>query len=226
MTVVMYDSIDLSQFPPNPPAVAGYVGGHWPTYPELVKKFPNAHHLSIAVTASQNARCLDVEPGDATPEQAPGWFANHADHSQGTPVLYTSASGVQHLINVMTNAGYARNRYLVWSAHYTFYSHICSPGTCGYPTADATQWTDKSGGKNLDESLCSDAFFGASPSPIPVPEGTVSISCTQNEDGRLAVFVHLQTGEVKHCEQEKPNSEWWKNKDGTYKWLSLGNPGK
>src|ERR1035438_1080131 len=54
-TVRMYDSVDLNEFPPNPEAVAGYVGGKWPTYAPLVKKFPKAHHLSIAVNAAEDA---------------------------------------------------------------------------------------------------------------------------------------------------------------------------
>jgi len=60
----------------------------------------------------------------------------------------------------------------------------------------------------------------------PPPEGTMAISVGSNADGRLAVFVQLESGEVKHCEQQKPNSDWWKNDDGTYKWLTMGNPGK
>ena len=226
MTVVMYDSVDVSQFPPNPQAVAGYVGGHWPTYNELVAKFPNALHLSIAVQASQHARCLDVEPGDATPAQAPGWFQGHADHSQGLPVLYGSASAVNEINTAMQRAGISRDRYLIWSAHYTFHAHICSPQTCGYPPADATQWTDKSGGKNLDESLCADYFFQRHPAPPPTPEGTIAITGFLMQDGRAAVFVELANGQVKHIEQNKPNSEWWKKPNGTYNWLNLGNPSK
>jgi hypothetical protein len=234
VTVIMFDSIDLSQFPPNPEAVAGYVGGHWPTYPELVKKFPHAYHLSIAVNASQSARCLDVEPGDATPGQAPGWYANHADHSQGLPVLYGSASAVQQIVNAMAGAGYSRDRYFIWSAHYSFQEHICSPSRCGYPQADATQWTDKAMGRNLDQSLCSDAFFSSAPapgprppSPIPVPEDAVSIAATQNKDGRLEVFVQLSSGEVKHAYQKEAGGAWAGSAPGKpAEWYSMGNPGK
>lgn len=163
----MYDSVDVATVPDNPQAVAGYVGGHWPTYNALVAKFPHAHHLSIAVFANERARCLDVEPGDAVNGQAPGWFNSLADHSQGKPVLYTSASNVQALINTMSANGIARDRYFIWSAHYSFQEHICSPGGCGYPQADLTQWSDHALGRNLDVSLVSDAVFGAPPKPKP-----------------------------------------------------------
>jgi len=225
----MYDSIDLSQFPPNPEAVAGYVGGHWPTYNELVAKFPNALHLSIAVNAGQTARCLDVEPGDATPAQAPGWFANHADHSQGMPVLYGSASAVNEIVTAMSHAGYARDRYLIWSAHYTFHEHICSPNVCGYPPADATQWTDKALGKNLDQSLCSDAFFGTAPVPVPTPteEEMAGVAAATNKDGRLEVFVWKDDGSMVHAYQKEAGGAWAGSEPGKpVGWFGFGNPGK
>jgi hypothetical protein len=222
MTVVMYDSIDLSQFPANPEAVAGYVGGHWPTYNELVAKFPDALHLSIAVQANQTARCLDVEPGDATPAQAPGWFANHADHSHGLPVLYGSASAVNEIVTAMAHAGYARDRFLIWSAHYTFHEHICSPGGCGYPPADATQWTDKAHGKNLDQSLCSDHFFTTAPPPT---EEEMAIAATVNADGRIEVFVEKQDGTVVHAYQKSAGGAWAGSEPGkTAAWYSMGKP--
>lgn len=219
MTIVMYDSIDLSQFPANPQAVAGYVGGHWPTYNELVQKFPHAYHLSIAVQASQRARCLDVEPGDATPAQAPGWFETHADRSQGLPVLYASASSIHQVVSAMAGAGIGRGEYLLWSAHYNFHEHICSPGGCGYPAADATQWTDKALGHNLDQSACADYFFGPAPAPAPgptppSPEDIVSISAALNDGGALHVFVEAKDGSVWYTWQKANSTSWEGGKPG------------
>jgi hypothetical protein len=70
-----------SAIPKTAEAVAGYVGGHWPTYNQLVKDFPHAHKLSIAVFASEDADCLDIEKGDATPDQ------DRPLHDEGTPLL-------------------------------------------------------------------------------------------------------------------------------------------
>src|SRR5271166_5198896 len=47
--IVMYDTITLNTVPLNPQAVAGYVGGNWPTFALLQRLFPRAKHLSIAV---------------------------------------------------------------------------------------------------------------------------------------------------------------------------------
>ena len=162
----MYDSVDISTIPATAEAVAGYTSGHWPTYNALVAKFPHAHHLSIAVNASERARCLDIEPGDATNSQAPGWFRNVADHSQGKPVLYTYASNGQALVNTMSAAGIARSEYFLWLAHFTGTPHICGPHD-GFVQADLTQWTDKALGRNLDASMVEDVVFGIKPAPDP-----------------------------------------------------------
>ena len=229
MTITMYDSIDLSQFPSNPEAVAGYVGGYWPTYNELCKKFPNAHHLSIAVNKSQRARCFDIEPGNAVPSDGPAWFKNYGDDSEGPIVIYCGASASQQVINAMSSGGIARSRYLLWSAHYTYKEHTCGPGTCGYPQADGTQWTDKAMGRNLDQSIVSDAFFGTAPAPTPTPPepaDELSICTVVNADGRLETFVQTDEGQIWHSWQVAPNAGWEGSAPGKVtKWQSMGRPG-
>jgi hypothetical protein len=68
----------------------------------------------------------------------------------------------------MTQAGIARNEYMLWSAHYTNTAHICSPSACGYPQADATQWTSTYQGVSLDASLCYGYFFATYPADPPI----------------------------------------------------------
>lgn len=152
----MFDSIDLSQFPANPRAVAGYVGGFWPTYHDLQSRFPGALKLSIAVNASEDADCLDIEPGDATPQEAAGWVRRQHVRGVHRPGVYSSISSMGLVLVQLASAGIARHEVNVWTAHYTFDSHRCGPSEYGLgTTADATQFTDHSGGSNLDESLCS-----------------------------------------------------------------------
>ena len=222
--ITMYDSITVSQIPANAEAVAGYTSGHWPTYNELVQKFPHAHVLSIAVGASHAARCLDVEPGDAvtpTDRRPVGTCADFTPIvTRESQVLYTSASNVNALVSTMTAARIFRNQYYIWSAHYTFHEHICSPGACGYPSADATQWTDKAMGRNLDQSQCQDYFFGAAPAPkppIPTPpteEEIVAISSTVAANGTLHVFVEAKDGSVWYTYQPKGTAAWQGGKPG------------
>lgn len=143
-------------------ALAGYVGGSWPTYAALKAAHPHNHVLSIAVNAGERARCLDVENGDATPYQVPEWLGTGYDPSEGPAVLYASASVVAQIISLAANAGYDRHSYLVWSAHY--FNHpgrVCGPGVCEYPQANGTQEDDRWGGRNVDSSILYDGWFGA-----------------------------------------------------------------
>jgi hypothetical protein len=159
----MYDSVDVSQIPADAEAVAGYTSGKWPTYNALVTRFPKAHHLSIAINAHEYARCLDVENGDATNAEAPGWFKNYAQKSAALPaIFYSSFSNIAALVKVLANAGIPRSAYLIWSADYFEGAPRIDPG------CDATQYWDKALGRNLDVSLCLDKFFGAEPAPKPV----------------------------------------------------------
>lgn len=150
--VVMFDSVDLNTIPASARAVAGYVGGHWPTFQGLVSRFPGAHHLSIAVNSSEDAECLDIENGDATPVEAPVWFRRQKARSVKRPCFYASLSIMSQVREALSHAGIQRGEYRLWVAHYTFVAHL-------EPGYDACQWTDRALGRNLDQSLCSPTFF-------------------------------------------------------------------
>lgn len=166
---VMFDSVTLSEIPDSAPAVAGYTGGKWPTYRDLAARFPRAKHLSIAVSSREDADVLDIEPGNAQPADAPEWVRRQLarrrngarNYNVARPVVYASASEMAAVLAALEGAGIDRDRVLVWTAHYNYRPHICGPTTCGYLSegADATQWTDHSGGRNLDESLLRPGFF-------------------------------------------------------------------
>jgi hypothetical protein len=163
--ITQYDSVTLDALPSNATNVAVYVGGPFANETEGRRLFPKARILTIAPQASMDAECLDVEPLDATNAQAPGWFQRQIARGVVKPVLYTSASNVQALINALAAGGIQRGHYLIWSAHYTDAPHVCSPSRCGFPQADGTQWTSHALGRNLDESLLLDGFFGPPPPP-------------------------------------------------------------
>lgn len=70
----MYDSTHPEAIPLTAAMVAGYVDGAFVWPPAAWARFPTAVHVRIAVFASTNdGQVLDVERGDATPAQAPGW---------------------------------------------------------------------------------------------------------------------------------------------------------
>jgi hypothetical protein len=158
----MYDSVTLTEIPTNAYAVAGYVGGRWPTFPQLSKQFPKAKHLSIAVNSTEDAECLDIENGDATPAQAPAWIRRQVKRGVKKPVVYSSVSQMPAVLLALEVSGIKRSQVRVWTAHYTGVTHLCDQ-LCGFgfkTKADATQYTDKALGRNLDASLVSNAFFG------------------------------------------------------------------
>jgi hypothetical protein len=176
MTLTMYDDVTLSLIPANAQAVAGYVNGRWANYSQVVNRWPKAKHLSIAVTAHADADCLDVEKGDATNDQAPAWVKRQLARGVYRPVVYTSVSNGPALLSTLKAAGISRSQIRLWTAHYTAREHLCGP-ICGLRAgklllakADATQWTDRALGRSLDQSLCSDGFFGTAPKPKPQPK--------------------------------------------------------
>lgn len=159
--ITMYDSIEVGTVPPKPEAVAGYTDGKWQTYKPLVQAFPRAHHLSIAVFPSDDAECLDIENGDATPEQAPAWVRKQHARGISRPVVYSSLSAMPTVLAHLAGDSIPRRQVRVWTAHYTYRPHLCS-AACGFGftgEADATQYTDHALNRNLDASLCKPTFF-------------------------------------------------------------------
>src|SRR5580692_176816 len=86
--LIMFDSADPNGIPAYARYVAGYVDGG--DFPQLVARFPHAQHLSIATNAGLVADCLDVERGDATPDQALGWVQRMQRQGVYRPCVYAS----------------------------------------------------------------------------------------------------------------------------------------
>lgn len=171
--ITMWDDITVSSMPTGGSyAYAGYVDGMWPTYGSLVKRFPGHRLLSVAVFASDNAECLDIERGDATISHAFEWFERQVARGVFRPVFYTSASNLRPLEREMESHHVPRSAYRVWAAHYTGKPHLCAPRSCGFglSEADACQWTDVALGISLDRSLLLPDFFDPRPKPhVPTP---------------------------------------------------------
>jgi hypothetical protein len=207
MTMTMYDSIDITQIPADAQAAAGYVGGNWPTFAALAKWLPHAHLLSIAVNSGEDAQCLDDEPGDASNADVYTWFTRQLARGVWRPVLYTSVSNIDGLVATMTANGFSRGEYRLWSAHYTYQPHICGPATCRqtrYP-CDGTQFTDRSGGKNLDQSVLLDSFFGTAAPAAPAATAIVrepDMLTATRPDGGTDIYVLRPNGQAVHVQKD------------------------
>ena len=162
MTIQMFDSINPATVPSvastSHDAVAGYVDGRWPDFQALERLFPKAHHLSIAVTAADDADCLDIETGDAVPSEAAGWVRRQHARGVARPCLYANVSEMPAVKANLDDAGLSRGSYRLWAAHWTYDLAVATAELAnGW---DAIQWTNKAQGRDLDESVCVDSFFG------------------------------------------------------------------
>jgi hypothetical protein len=214
VTLTMYDSTNVATLPHGADAYAGYVQGAFQTFPALRRLFgaSGAHLLSIAVFASGDADCLDVEPRDATIAQAPGWVKRQLARGAHRPCLYTSVSNMDALVTALGGAGIPRAGIRLWSAHYQQGKHICGPGTCRLTShaCDGTQWTDTALGRSLDESILLNDFFSLSApatqliveesmllktgagalTPVAIPHGATHVRLLAQDTATVGVLFH------------------------------------
>lgn len=158
-----YDSVSASSIPASAQVVAGYVDGLYRWTNADWNRFPNASKVRIAVFPSTNdGFVLDVEDGDATPAQAPGWVAMRRAAGVTNATIYCSRSLVSTVLAAFDAAGVARP--LIWDADWTGSSHL-SPGSV------ATQYANPpSSGGNYDLSVTNGSWPGSSPTPPNPPK--------------------------------------------------------
>lgn len=116
MARLMFDGVTPASVPAGAAIYAGYVGGEWPSYAALAAAHPAALHVSIAVNADEDARVLDVESGDATPAQAPGWATAQRKGGNPYPVIYMDEANWPAVKAAFAGQGVAAPLY--WVAAY------------------------------------------------------------------------------------------------------------
>lgn len=176
---IMEDDTEPSLFTPGCEAYAGYANGSFAnmTAVRAYAASQGARSFSYTPDGYPGADAIDMEPGDASPGDFPGFYrAKGGKNVYG----YGSASWVSQVIGAASAAGIARSSYKLVSAHYIG-PHICGPGSCGYPQADATQFTDTYLGRSLDATLCSAGFFTTGPVPPPNPYPVLSVGSSGSD---------------------------------------------
>lgn len=162
MTRTMYDGVTVANLPTGAPLYAGYVDGRYANVTALRKRFPKARIVEIAVLASTDAgQVLDVETGDATPAQAPGWVASRR-HAGVDPTVYCNSSTWPAVRAAIRNAGIAEPHY--WIAQYDNKAVIPAG-------AVAKQFQNNPG---WDKSVVADYWPGIDPKPVP--EDTMTLT--------------------------------------------------
>jgi hypothetical protein len=88
--ITVYDAINtkVDNIPLNAPGIAYYKYGTYAWTAAQIAKFPLARKISITPSAAFDADVLDVENGDATPEDVPGWL----DRNPANKGLYCNLS--------------------------------------------------------------------------------------------------------------------------------------
>lgn len=154
MTRKMYDSTNPNAIPTNAQLVAGYLAPSpyaWTT--AAWARFPNSVKVQIAVRASTNAgQVLDVESGDATAEQAPGWVTMRRAAGQD-PTVYCSEGSWGSVQSAFASQNVAQPHY--WVAAYPGGGAVIPVGAVAHQYADPS-----SSGGDWDLSIVADFWPG------------------------------------------------------------------
>jgi hypothetical protein len=168
----MYDSTTARDIPTSATKVAGYVDGLYTWTAEDWARFPRAVHVRIAIFGSTNdGVVLDVEPGCASPGEAPGWTQRR--RAAGVdPTVYVNLSTWPIVTSAFRGAGVTEPHY--WIAHYDNVADNIPMG------AVAKQYIDqpRSGG-HYDKSVVADFWPG-------VDSGVI---VTSLDDAKQSVYV-------------------------------------
>jgi hypothetical protein len=175
--IVGYDAVTIGNIPLRAAWAAGYTSGRFPTYLPLRARMPVATPvLAINITDTLNGHVLDCEQGDVPPaafDRIATWAKRQILRGV-KPRIYASLSVMQPIVAGLEARGLKRSQFFIWTAHYTFRQHRCSPA-CGFgfkSVADCTQFSDKALGLSLDASSAIPAFLEdpGKPKPKPVPK--------------------------------------------------------
>jgi hypothetical protein len=174
----MFDAITPSRIPTTTPEmVAGYLpGGSWPSYAEMVTRFPGAVHVSIAVAADVDAQVLDVENLDATPAESVGWTVRQRARGQ-VPTVYCNVSTWPAVL--AAHAAASVSPPLWWAARYDDTAEM-------WPGAIAKQHTTTDG---YDLSIVADHWPGVDPEPT-------TSTTPPEDDTMLNTYRNTETGET------------------------------
>ncbi|MEV8615701.1 hypothetical protein AB0383_48750 [Amycolatopsis sp. NPDC051373] len=115
----MYDSVtpeNILKANPHPQLVGGYINGKYKWSDADWALFPNSVHVRISVRASfLDGHVLDVETGDATPQEVPAWLT--ARRKAGAdPAIYCNRSTWPQVAAACKAAGVAESHYFIATA--------------------------------------------------------------------------------------------------------------
>lgn len=157
--LVILDDVNVSLLLVGADIYGVYVDGRFANWFSVRTKFPKARLLPITVLGSK-AEAGDIETGDMTPASGAAWARRMLRAGVHRPVCYANRSTMPAVIAELRKLGIKRDDVRLWVADYTFKPHLpVLRWGARLTTADACQWTDRSHGRSLDESICVPSFL-------------------------------------------------------------------
>jgi hypothetical protein len=180
----MLDGVNAGEVPAGAAIYAGYVDGNWQSLTALTVAHPGALHVSICVSATGDARVLDVEKGDATPEQAPGWTERQRAAGNAYPVVYCNEKQSWPAVKTAFTAQGVEPP-LYWVAAYVDDPTKVPAIPDG---AIGLQYYDYGG---YDASVVADYWPGLDPAPAPPAAAAPTVTTPKEQDDDMAQIEPL-----------------------------------
>lgn len=191
----MADSVNVLSLPGGFDLYGGYDDGHWPDADAIAQRFPGKTVVRITVDPfDDEGDMLDVENGDATPDQAPPWVVRRRADGHGGPLVYFAEANRGAVVFAFLAAGVPLPGLFVAAV----------PGVGPYlqrPTDVGHQYAQGAGGA-YDISTVIDYLPGIDPAP-PIPEGAWQMSALEYVKGSdgLDLPSVLYVGSDNHVHQ-------------------------
>lgn len=166
----MADSVNPASLPDGFDVYGCYDDGAYNNAAAVKARFPGKTVLVFTVFPQDNeGDCLDVEQGDASPTDAPGWIVRRRSAGHGGPLVYCSESLLPTVKQCFVSAGVAEPGYIV--AAYPGEGPVIpnEPNVVGH------QWIDHG---PYDESVIADYLPGIDPS-VQIPSGPQMLAAGQ-----------------------------------------------
>lgn len=234
MTELMYDGIGalaagIARDFPNAAKVAGYVNGSCAWSAADWDLFPHAEKVTISVTASADeGDVLDVETGDARPDQTEGWIAMRKAAGLERPTIYCNLATVP-AVRQGTGKWILDKDYDLWIADWDGTTAIPYPhaaakqekSTAGYDVSVVydVAWPHRTPPQPVTSLLPAPASMSATPwmfidaSWPPVP-GAKGYQWEVAQDGKVVVHGYASGTNFRTASLKPGAYEWRVQADG------------
>lgn len=181
----MYDGINelaagIARDFPGAQMIAYYVTGQYAWTAAEIGMFPRAAHVTICTSASFNVGdVLDVETGDASPQQTAGWIAMRKAAGLYRPTIYCSKS-------VVPDVRKGTGRFILGADYDLWVADWDGTAQPDYPMAVAKQYRHPAGydvSAVFDDGWPHRSAPPSSPPPAPKPAITSLVATAHYSDG-------------------------------------------